>query len=100
MIVLTLFVLFVLQQQADTAVGQASSVEDLAEIVFTDISAHKHGNDDVNKIAYLYIHYEDDLAKPDYKNEVVKKLFDSNSRMNCKLKERNIPYFPGPPETK
>ena len=50
MIVLALLILFVLQQQADAAVGGASSVEELAEIVFKDISAHKHGNDDDNRI--------------------------------------------------
>ena len=100
MIVLALLLLFVLQQQADAAVGEASSVESLAETVFRDISVHKHGSDDVNKIAYLYIHYEDDLARPDYKNKVVKELFESKRKMDRKLKQSNTPYFPGPPDFK
>lgn len=89
---------FVLLKQADAAVGGGATVEDLAGRVYKDISVHKHGSDDVNKIAYLYIHYEDELEKPDYKNEVVKKLFDSKGKMKRKLKQSDTPYFPGPPE--
>jgi hypothetical protein len=90
------FCLFFLLPQADAAIGgKDPAVVNLAETVWKDIKSHKDNGDDINKIAYLYIHYKDDLKKPDYTNEDVKELFAGKKKIR-KLKGNDTPYFPGP----